>query len=273
MDSTMMYITEAEQHHTSSSNSNNGLLCSHQHQMIHHSTPTKYASASSIPDLIDPTIDPIANSPPTGSSSFELTSSIESDANLKVLTKSNNNNNNSSGSSNNNESRSKNRRHSVLDDLKASFLQKTRRSSVVSQQQVTDDKEKRRNSQQVQRRGSVFYVSAESFLTDESISSGNNVSKDTTNEDFSIKDDSENKDDETTPLEVIKSKGRRKSWHPLAGGANKLPKSERKRRKGGAASANTSESSDIGSAEEGFFQARQKRPSWWNIFVPDSVGR
>lgn len=46
-------------------------------------------------------------------------------------------------------------------------------------------------------------------------------------------------------------KGRRKSWHP---------KLERKRRKGVVAPTNP---------PNGTENQRQKRPSWWNIFVPD----
>ncbi|XP_016837980.1 oxidation resistance protein 1 isoform X4 [Nasonia vitripennis] len=150
----------------------------------------------------------------------------------------------------------KGRRHSVLDDLKArrdSFFQKARRSSIFEDK---ENREKRRSSESG-RRGSVFYVSHE-LLNEES--SSPSPRKDDDEQEAGEKEAS-SPSDESTPLEYAK-KGRRKSWHPLAG---KPPKVDRKRRKGVAAP-------EVGSTE-GLYNARQKRPSWWNIFVPDSVGR
>ncbi|XP_066600027.1 nuclear receptor coactivator 7 isoform X6 [Prorops nasuta] len=171
----------------------------------------------------------------------------------------------------------KSRRHSVLEDLKArrdSFFQKARRASVAAsgfvsrveekenskddrpnaqptleQQQAqlqTQFREKRRGSVATGRRASVFYVS----------------------EDL-LEENQEILEDENSRIqaELEKKKGRRKSWHPLA---SKPPKIDRKRRKGVASVSN------IGSSEEALEiqqQQRQKRPSWWNIFVPDSVVR
>ncbi|XP_043254710.1 oxidation resistance protein 1 isoform X4 [Colletes gigas] len=139
----------------------------------------------------------------------------------------------------------KGRRHSVLEDLKArrdSLFQRARRGSVVEEKENAKlvQKEKRRGSDGG-RRGSVFYVSQDLLEENPDVV-----------ENERVKADLEGK------------KGRRKSWHPLA----KPPKVDRKRRKGIAGIP-----TQVGSADGLYTQARQKRPSWWNIFVPDSVGR
>lgn len=134
----------------------------------------------------------------------------------------------------------KGRRHSVLEDLKArrdSLFQRARRGSVVEEKE--NAKEKRRSSEGG-RRGSVFYVS-----------------QDLLEENQEVLDSERLKDLEG-------KKGRRKSWHPLA----KPPKLDRKRRKGIAGVP-----TEVASTEGLYTQARQKRPSWWNIFLPDSVAR
>ncbi|XP_076659735.1 TLD domain-containing protein mustard isoform X8 [Halictus rubicundus] len=138
----------------------------------------------------------------------------------------------------------KGRRHSVLEDLKArrdSLFQKARRGSVVEEKENAKlvQKEKRRSSDSG-RRGSVFYVSQDLLEENQDVL----------------------EDERTQDLE--EKKGRRKSWHPLA----KPPKLDRKRRKGIAGVP-----TQVGSTDGLYTQARQKRPSWWNIFVPDSVTR
>lgn len=138
----------------------------------------------------------------------------------------------------------KGRRHSVLEDLKArrdSLFQKARRGSVVEEKENAKlvQKEKRRSSDSG-RRGSVFYVSQDLLEENQEVL----------------------EDERTQDLEG--KKDRRKSWHPLA----KPPKLDRKRRKGIAGVP-----TQVGSTDGLYTQARQKRPSWWNIFVPDSVTR
>ncbi|XP_032676389.1 oxidation resistance protein 1 isoform X2 [Odontomachus brunneus] len=148
------------------------------------------------------------------------------------------------------------RRHSVLEDLKArrdSLFQRARRASMFGDEKenakdngkdITKEKpkEKRRSSDTGSgRRGSVFYVS-----------------EDLLEENHEIPES----EDRAQAAQEAK-KGRRKSWHPLA----KPPKVDRKRRKGVVAPSQT------GSTEGLYPQARQKRPSWWNIFVPDAVTR
>ncbi|KAL6448824.1 hypothetical protein ACFW04_000528 [Cataglyphis niger] len=167
---------------------------------------------------------------------------------------------------------SKSRRHSVLEDLKArrdSLFQRARRASVfddkdnntkdnlknntkdnnVKENNVKDNnakdkpKDKRRSSDSG-RRSSVFYVS----------------------EDL-LEENQEAPENEDCDLAIQEAKkGRRKSWHPLV----KPPKLDRKRRKGVSGIP-----SQTGSTEGLYSQnyVRQKRPSWWNIFVPDSVVR
>lgn len=131
------------------------------------------------------------------------------------------------------------RRHSVLDDLRAkrdNFIERARRASVVlmdnKENRELQVKEKKKNKDDKRRNSSVFYVSNE--LPEE-----NNVLPD---------------------LDQLKDlkKARRKSWHPMV----KPSKTDRKRRKGGAPN------SEEGSTEA-LYANRQKRPSWWNIFVPD----
>ncbi|XP_034176829.1 TLD domain-containing protein mustard isoform X6 [Osmia lignaria lignaria] len=139
----------------------------------------------------------------------------------------------------------KGRRHSVLEDLKArkdSLFQKARRGSVAEEKENTKQtqKEKRRASES-SRRGSVFYVSQDLLEENQEVL-----------ENERIKADLEGK------------KGRRKSWHPLV----KPAKLDRKRRKGIAGVP-----TQVGSTDGLYTPARQKRPSWWNIFVPDSVAR
>ncbi|XP_076638243.1 TLD domain-containing protein mustard isoform X3 [Colletes latitarsis] len=139
----------------------------------------------------------------------------------------------------------KGRRHSVLEDLKArrdSLFQRARRGSVVEEKENAKlvQKEKRRGSEGG-RRGSVFYVSQDL-----------------------LEENPDVVENERTKADLEGKKGRRKSWHPLA----KPPKLDRKRRKGIAGIP-----TQVGSADGLYTQARQKRPSWWNIFVPDSVGR
>ncbi|XP_063973683.1 nuclear receptor coactivator 7 isoform X4 [Diachasmimorpha longicaudata] len=140
----------------------------------------------------------------------------------------------------------KGRRHSVLDDLRArrdSLFQRARRSSIFEDKENKKDKENKRNddkkekrrSSEGNRRGSVFYVS----------------------------DDLLEENPDTMKEEIEVKKGRRKSWHPLV----KPPKADRKRKKG-----LTGITADVGSTE-GLYGGRQKRLSWWNIFVPDSVTR
>ncbi|XP_044011075.1 oxidation resistance protein 1-like isoform X19 [Aphidius gifuensis] len=147
---------------------------------------------------------------------------------------------------------SKGRRHSVLDDLRArrdSFFSRARRGSIFDEKEnnklkepkeTKEIKEKRRSSEGNQRRSSVFYV------TDDLLEENHDVV-------FNEKE-----------KEKLK-KGRRKSWHPLAN--NKTPKTDRKRKKGLFGIP-----SDVGSTEA-IYAGRQKRLSWWNIFVPDSVSR
>lgn len=143
----------------------------------------------------------------------------------------------------------KGRRHSVLDDLRArrdSLFQRARRSSIFEDKEnkkedggketieTKETKEKRRSSEG-NRRGSVFYVS----------------------------DDLLEENPEILRQEAEVKKGRRMSWHPLT----RPPKVDRKRKKGLSGVA-----VDVGSTE-GLYGVRQKRLSWWNIFVPDSVSR
>ena len=146
---------------------------------------------------------------------------------------------------------SKGRRYSVLDELKAkrdSLFQRARRSSIFEDKEnsISPEKEKKqkekekRRSSDGGRRGSVFYVSQDLLEENRDIDA-----------------------EESRAIDQEIKKGRRKSWHPLA----KPPKADRKRRKG-----TTSGPSEVGSTE-GLYTARQKRLSWWNIFVPDSVGR
>ncbi|KAK2583744.1 hypothetical protein KPH14_009661 [Odynerus spinipes] len=158
----------------------------------------------------------------------------------------------------------KGRRYSVLEDLKArrdSLWQRARRASTfdtdkenVKQQKIAEvsyGKDKRRSSDggaaaaaAAGRRGSVFYV------TDDLLEE---------------KQDVLDMEEEERAARIEAKKGRRKSWHPLA----KPPKSERKRKKAVIGAAPV----QVGSTEALYTQTRQKRPSWWNIFVPDSVSR
>lgn len=158
---------------------------------------------------------------------------------------------------------SKSRRHSVLEDLKArrdSIFQKARRASVFDDRDDSNAKDSAKNtvkdkdgnakdkpkdkrrSSDSGRRSSVFYVSEDLLEENQEVPG---------NEDCDL---------------VIQEakKGRRKSWHPLV----KPPKLDRKRRKGVSGVP-----SQTGSTEGLYSQSypRQKRPSWWNIFVPDSV--
>ncbi|XP_070160212.1 nuclear receptor coactivator 7 isoform X2 [Polyergus mexicanus] len=157
---------------------------------------------------------------------------------------------------------SKSRRHSVLEDLKArrdSLFQRARRASVFDEKDnnakdnvknnakdnnAKDKPKDMRRSSDTGRRSSVFYVSEDLLEENQEVT--------------------ENEDCDRAIQEA--KKGRRKSWHPLV----KPPKLDRKRRKGVAGI-----SSQTGSTEGLYSQnyARQKRPSWWNIFVPDSVVR
>lgn len=163
---------------------------------------------------------------------------------------------------------SKSRRHSIFEDLKArrdSIFQKARRASVFDEKEnsakdiakdnaknnVKDSsardksKDKRRSSDSNGgRRGSVFYVSEDLLEENQEVLES----------------------EENARAAQEAKKGRRKSWHPLV----KPPKLDRKRRKGV-----TGVPSQTGSTEALFSQnyPRQKRLSWWNIFVPDSVTR
>ncbi|KAL2722314.1 nuclear receptor coactivator 7 isoform X8 [Vespula squamosa] len=151
----------------------------------------------------------------------------------------------------------KGRRYSVLEDLKArkdSLWQRARRTSTfeekenAKQQKIVYGKEKRRSSDGgAARRGSVFYVSDD--LLEEK-------------QDVIV-----NKEEERAAI-IEAKKGRRKSWHPLA--SVKPSKSERKRKK---AVVGAPPVEQVASAEALYTHTRQKRPSWWNIFVPDSVSR
>ncbi|XP_071629962.1 nuclear receptor coactivator 7 isoform X5 [Temnothorax longispinosus] len=178
--------------------------------------------------------------------------------------------------------RDKTRRHSVLEDLKArrdSLFQRVRRASVFEEKEnsakdntkdntkdnikdstkdsVKNDvkdsgakekpKDKRRSSSDSNngRRGSVFYVS-EDLLEENRDVLGN---------------------EDRDYLAQEAKKGRRKSWHPLA----KPPKLDRKRRKGVSGIPAQSGSTEGLDSQPSY--TRQKRPSWWNIFVPDSVVR
>ncbi|XP_043671034.1 uncharacterized protein LOC122630527 isoform X4 [Vespula pensylvanica] len=148
------------------------------------------------------------------------------------------------------------RRYSVLEDLKArrdSLWQRARRTSTfeekenAKQQKIVYGKEKRRSSDSgAARRGSVFYV------TDDLLEEKQDVIV--------------NKEEERAAI-IEAKKGRRKSWHPLAG--VKPSKSERKRKKAVVGAP----PEQVASAEALYTHTRQKRPSWWNIFVPDSVSR
>jgi len=147
------------------------------------------------------------------------------------------------------------RRHSVLEDLKArkdSLFQRARRASTFDDRNnaKTGDKDnkpkdKRRGSGDTGRRGSVFYVSED--LLEEN------------------QDVVENEDRARASQEA--KKGRRKSWHPLA----KPPKADRKRKKGVSGSPMQTGSTEALYSSQNY--VRQKRPSWWNIFVPDSISR
>uniref|UniRef100_A0A6V7ITR4 Uncharacterized protein n=1 Tax=Bracon brevicornis TaxID=1563983 RepID=A0A6V7ITR4_9HYME len=148
----------------------------------------------------------------------------------------------------------KGRRHSVLDDLRArrdNFFNRARRSSANifedkennkkkerkgSNTTSDDEKKDKRRSSDGTRRGSIFYVS-----------------------DDLLEENPEIIDDDKIDIK----KGRRKSWHPLV----KPPKTDRKRKKGLPGVV-----TDAGSSEA-LYGARQKRLSWWNIFVPESVSR
>ncbi|XP_076666754.1 TLD domain-containing protein mustard isoform X4 [Andrena cerasifolii] len=139
----------------------------------------------------------------------------------------------------------KGRRHSVLEDLKArrdSLFHRARRASVAEEKENAkqEQKEKRRSSEGG-RRCSVFYVSQDL-----------------------LEENQEVLENERMVADMEGKKGRRKSWHPLA----KPPKFDRKRRKGVAGVP-----TQVGSTDGLYAQTRQKRPSWWNIFVPDSVAR
>ncbi|KOC59756.1 hypothetical protein WH47_09737 [Habropoda laboriosa] len=142
----------------------------------------------------------------------------------------------------------KGRRHSVLEDLKArrdSLFHRARRGSVVEEKENNTatkqvQKEKRRASEGG-RRCSVFYVSQDL-----------------------LEENQELLENERIQADLEGKKGRRKSWHILA----KPPKLDRKRRKGIAGVP-----TQVGSTDGLYTQTRQKRPSWWNIFVPDSVAR
>ncbi|XP_018045797.1 PREDICTED: oxidation resistance protein 1 isoform X5 [Atta colombica] len=162
----------------------------------------------------------------------------------------------------------KTRRHSVLEDLKArrdSLIQRARRVSMFEEKEnstkdtakdnikidVKDNnakektKDKRRGSESG-RRGSVFYVSEDLLEENQEVL--------------------ENEDRDRLAQEA--KKARRKSWHPLV----KPPKLDRKRRKGVVSGVPSGVPSEIGSTE-GLFSPnypRQKRPSWWNIFIPES---
>jgi len=106
-------------------------------------------------------------------------------------------------------------------------------------------KDKRRGSESG-RRGSVFYVSEDLLEENQEVL--------------------ENEDRDRLAQEA--KKARRKSWHPLV----KPPKLDRKRRKGVVSGVPSGVPSEIGSTE-GLFSPnypRQKRPSWWNIFIPES---
>ncbi|XP_018351332.1 PREDICTED: oxidation resistance protein 1 isoform X7 [Trachymyrmex septentrionalis] len=165
----------------------------------------------------------------------------------------------------------KTRRHSVLEDLKArrdSLIQRARRVSMFEEKEnsakdavkdtvkidVKDSsakekaKDKRRGSESG-RRGSVFYVSEDLLEENQEVL--------------------ENEDRDRLAQEA--KKARRKSWHPLV----KPPKLDRKRRKGVVSAVPSGVPSEIGSTE-GLFSPnypRQKRPSWWNIFIPESRSR
>ncbi|XP_076234385.1 TLD domain-containing protein mustard isoform X3 [Calliopsis andreniformis] len=138
----------------------------------------------------------------------------------------------------------KGRRHSVLEDLKArrdSLFQRARRGSVAEEKENAKQVQKdKRRSSEGGRRGSVFYVSQDLLEENQEVLENERL------------------------RDLEAKKGRRKSWHPLA----KPPKLDRKRRKGIAGVP-----TEVGSTEGLYTQARQKRPSWWNIFVPDSVTR
>ncbi|KAJ8679782.1 hypothetical protein QAD02_015569 [Eretmocerus hayati] len=155
---------------------------------------------------------------------------------------------------------SKGRRHSVLDELKArrdSFFQKARRSSIFgsSNNSASEDKENTRRS-----------------------------SDSTTPNRRGSKTPRSKHEEDDQPLASLEQqqrqqssakKGRRKSWNPLMVG--KSSKLDRKRRKGVASgSASSPVGGGVGGDELGseeILYSRQKRPSWWNIFVPDSVTR
>lgn len=164
----------------------------------------------------------------------------------------------------------KGRRHSVLEDLKARrdslFQRATRRASMFDEKENTKDrtKEKRRSSNSESgRRNSVFYVSEDLLEENQEILES----------------------EDRVQLDQEVKKGRRRSWHPLV----KPPKLDRKRRKGvttgggdgvsgvvdgaGGVGGSGSVSSQTGSTEGLDTQTRQKRPSWWNIFIPESVVR
>jgi len=152
------------------------------------------------------------------------------------------------------------RRHSVLEDLKArrdSLFQRARRASTFDERNHAKGggdkdgnakdkpKDKRRGSGDTGRRGSVFYVSEDLLEENQEVL--------------------ENEDRARASQEA--KKGRRKSWHPLA----KPPKADRKRKKGVSGGPMQTGSTEALYSSQSY--ARQKRPSWWNIFVPDSVSR
>ncbi|XP_017890512.1 oxidation resistance protein 1 isoform X4 [Ceratina calcarata] len=137
----------------------------------------------------------------------------------------------------------KGRRHSVLEDLKArrdSLFQKARRGSVVEEKENAKVQKDKRRASEGGRRCSVFYVTPDL-----------------------LEENQELLENERIQADLEGKKGRRKSWHILA----KPPKLDRKRRKGVAGVP------EVGSTDGLYPQTRQKRPSWWNIFVPDSVAR
>lgn len=133
----------------------------------------------------------------------------------------------------------------MLEDLKArrdSLFHRARRASVAEEKENAKQEQKdKRRSSEGGRRSSVFYVSQDL-----------------------LEENQEVLENERMVADMEGKKGRRKSWHPLA----KPPKFDRKRRKGIAGVP-----TQVGSTDGLYAQTRQKRPSWWNIFVPDSVAR
>uniref|UniRef100_A0ABD2XDM0 Oxidation resistance protein 1 n=1 Tax=Trichogramma kaykai TaxID=54128 RepID=A0ABD2XDM0_9HYME len=257
-----MYITEAEQNmHEQQQQQQqqqqqlqgNGVSPPHEHQpaLPRHSSP-KYASTNSIPALIE-NLSPVASSAAESKKSGSRVrhnsgvlsglkarrDSFLEKARRSSIFSDSSSQDDDSGICANKENTTINTSSGIISSANSSIIISS--SISVSTKSSDNNNKSRRSSdgQQQERRGSVFYVSHDSLL---------------------LTEESDDKIlDETPPLAALK-KGRRKSWHPILA----VGKSDRKRRKEAVLSE---------SLPDNVTSGREKRPSWWNIFIPDSVGR